>query len=339
LLVLDSDPSAADEVPHKTALVTGTVALGAFLTGLLFKRIRRSSLRNPTAPPRALDADLRAMEIMEGQCRYYHRPGDGSPIVFLHSINAAGSSYEMKPLFDALARTTERPLYALEWLGFGRSDRPPVRYTPALYQRQLRRFLSEHVGTPADVVALSLACEFAAGVAAALPFLFRRLVLLAPTGLSIHSERSAFRRAAVGLSSRIGVFEWFFAPLTQRDVLRDFYEQQVFAPATPVPEALVEYAFQTSHVAGAPHAPRFFVQGDLFLHHATRRAYAQLAIPTLLILPTLTRGKIQAFDLAEDVVAQNPSFLRKASIESGLLPQWEQPDATVRIIADFLLTV
>ena len=76
-----------------------------------------------------------------------------------HSVNAAASAYEMKPLWDAYAGT--RPVYALEWPGFGSSDRPDLRYTPELMTRALNALVAE-LGSEVDVVALSLGSEFAA---------------------------------------------------------------------------------------------------------------------------------------------------------------------------------
>ncbi|MFQ5572108.1 MAG: alpha/beta fold hydrolase [Rhodothermales bacterium] len=140
------------------ALVTGSVALGAYLTGTVVRWARRSTLPPPEALPPSLETPVHTQELMEGRARFYERTGTGVPLVLLHSFNAAASSYETKPIFDHFARTSTRPLYALEWFGYGLSDRPPVRYRPALFQRQLRRFLSEYVNQPADLIALSLGC-------------------------------------------------------------------------------------------------------------------------------------------------------------------------------------
>ena len=107
----------------KTALVTGSVALGALLTGAVLEKARRTKLSPADELPPMLDAEVHEMEMMEGRARYYHRPGAGAPVLLLHSINAAASSFEMRPIFDHLAQTTTRPLYALDWLGFGRSIR------------------------------------------------------------------------------------------------------------------------------------------------------------------------------------------------------------------------
>lgn len=334
--LLSSPPSGTEGGSTRAkALVTGSVALGAVVAGVVLDRTRRQQLPSPRLLPRALDAEVGEMEIMEGRARYYHRPGTGVPIVLLHSVNAAASSFEMRPIFEHLARATDRPLYALDWLGFGRSDRPPVTYTPGLFQRQLRRFLSEHVGAAADLVALSLATEYAGTVANAFPVLVRSLVGIAPTALGADDEGSILQRTLVRAAAASGAFEFFFDRLTTPDTIRSFYARQIFPAGTPVPDALVDYAVTTAHARGATHAPRRFVEGTLFMRDYARRAYAGLRQPTLFVIPTGKADAVQDFERAEAVAARNPR-IRLVRIATGLLPQWEPSPDLAHILSTFL---
>ncbi|RMH53250.1 MAG: alpha/beta fold hydrolase [Bacteroidetes bacterium] len=332
---LSTDEPSSSGFSSSRALVTGSVALGAVLTGAVLRRIRRQRRPAPEDLPPALQAEVRTSELMEGRVRYYARPGGGVPIVLLHSINAAGSSFEMKPIFDHLAAATHRPLYALDWLGFGRSDRPPVAYRPELYQRQLRRFLSEHLREPADLVALSLAAEYAAAVASDAPFLVRKLVLISPTGLDADLSRSALVRHLVGLSDRVGVFELAFDRLTRPASLRRFYAEQVFLDGRLVPDELVHYAHVTAGARGAHHAPRRFVAGQLFMGEAAWEAYVRLAVPTQIFTPRDAASTVQRFDRLPDLVHRNVD-VRARTMPTGLLPHWEAPGLLLPALSDFL---
>lgn len=330
--------SATDDADLKrTALVTGSVALGALVTSSLFRRIKHLELKAPLQLPPAIDADVDFMECMEGSVRFYYRDGSGIPVVLLHSINAAASSYEMKPIFDFFVEHTNRPIYAPDWLGFGCSDRPPVLYSADLYQRHLRRFLSEHVHQPADIIALSLACEYAAEVARTLPYLVHRVVLISPTGLSKRDTTSAWQKALVATSSRVGAFEIFFYRLTRTEMLRSFYERQVFGSGT-VPVSLVDYARSTTLVYGAHHAPRYFIQGDLSSGRAAAETYARLRVPALLIVPRSDDDLIQHFDAAGELDAGIRDSMQTVRIDSGLMPQWENADALFDALREFLIS-
>ncbi len=321
----------------RTALVTGSVALGALITSSLFRKIKHLELSSPLQLAPAIDADVDAMECMEGAVRFYHRDGSGIPVVLLHSINAAASSHEMKPIFDYFVEKTNRPIYALDWLGFGRSDRPPVRYSSDLYLRHLRRFLSEHVHQPADVVSLSLACEYTAEVARSLPYLVHKVVLISPTGMSTKDSTSMWQKTLVAAASRVGAFEIFFYRLTRPEMLRNFYARQVFASGS-VPDEVVEYARATTLVYGAHHVPRYFVQGELSSGPAAAATYAQLRVPTLLVVPRSDAGLIQHFDDIDDLELRNPDTLRIERIDAGLMPQWEDASALFRLLEDFLIS-
>ena len=311
------------DLGRKTALVTGSVALGAVITSSLFRRLRHLKLKSPKELAPAIDSDTGSMEVMEGRARFYRRDGTGIPLVLLHSINAAASSYEMKPIFDHLAKETQRPIYALDWLGFGRSDRPPVRYSRSVYERQLRRFLSEHVHQPADLIALSTAAEYTAEVARSLPYLVHRLVLISPTGLSNKAATASWRRALVSASSSVGAFEIFYYRLTRPQILRRFYEHQVFL-GSEVPQNLVQYASETTLVVGAHHAPRYFIQGDLD-RGGGMSLYQDLRVPTLVLAPEEDSNLVQRFDMLGDLEQRNPEFIHIERVPSGLMPQWEVP--------------
>ena len=330
----DASDDASLSRGQTTALVTGSVALGAYLTGAAVRRLRRARQQPPASLPPALDAEVHTQELMEGQARYYARPGEGPPIVLLHSFNAAASSFEMKPIFEHLAAASARPLYALDWFGFGLSDRPPIHYRPDLYRRQLRRFLSEKVAGPADLVALSLGAEYAAVTAAEAPFLVRRLALVMPTSVQPEARGSAAQRAALTLAYSSGAFELFFYRLTRPASLRQFYARQVFREGTPVPEALVAYAHQMTQAQGAHHAPRRFIDGTLFLGAPARRAYASGPHPTLVVAPEDAGGLVQDFDGLADLAGPHLTVRR---LPTGLLPQWEASPDLFELLDDFLL--
>lgn len=331
-----SADSNDDSDRTRTAIITGSVAAGAYLTGAALRWLHRRRLPAPADLPLAIEAETRTFEIMEGRTHYYARPGSGTPIVLVHSFNAAASSFEMKPLFEHLAATTERPLYAIDWIGFGRSDRPSVDYRPVLYQRQLRRFLSEVIQEPADVIGLSLGAEYAARVAHATPVLVRGLALINPTGLTADRGPSYAGYLFVKLAGYAGAFELMYYRLTRRASLRDFYKRQVFLDSDAIPDELVDYAYTTTHAQGAHYAPQRFVDGTLFPDSSATSIYTRLNHPTLLLTPVNAAETVQGFEQVTEVLEQNAHDLSRVRLPGGLLPQFESPDALFGALDDFL---
>lgn len=332
-----SVPSPDPSGWRRALTLAGSAALGAYTAGAVARWVVRRRLPAPVSLPRAIEAQPRTFEFDAGRVNYYVRPGTGTPVVFVHSFNAAASSFEMRPLFEHLAATTDRPLYAMDWLGFGRSARPAINYTPATYLAQLRAFLQERIGAPADLAGLSLGAEYAARVAHELPTHVRRLALISPTGLGRDRGPSAIGRFFVQASSRVGAFELLYYALTRPSSIRRFYARQVFLDPTRIPDALVDYAFVTSHARGAHHAPRRFVDGTLFPTGSAAAIYTRLYRPTLLITPKDASDVVQDFERVAEVVADNARDLTRRRLASGLLPQWETPERLFDAIDAFLL--
>ena len=68
-------------------------------------------------------------------------------------------------------------VFAIDWPGFGDSDRLRLDYQPALYQQFLQDFVTAQFNEPIAVVAAG----HGAGYAAALQDVCSKLVLVAPT--------------------------------------------------------------------------------------------------------------------------------------------------------------
>jgi len=291
----------------------------------------------PALPP-ALDAPLRALEGgVAGRLAYYVAGrGDGArrPVVLLHSVNAAASSMEMRPLFAPLAR--ERATYALDLPGFGHSDRADRAYTPELYREAIARFL-EQVSGPADVVALSLGAEFAAAVALERPELVKSLVLLSPSGLTdrplrddatVARDRAAARRRhdrLAGLPFAAGLFRL----LVSRAGI-GLFMRQVFVQ--PPPPELLDYAWRTAHQPGAHHAPFWFVSFALFTPDVQRRVYERLAQPVLVLHDTSTNVR---YDGLPALLARRANWEAERIAPGRDLLHWEHADRVVARMREF----
>src|SRR5688572_1334664 len=70
---------------------------------------------------------------------YADETAAGTPLVLIHSINAAASAYEMRPIFEYYRG--KRPVFALELPGFGFSEREDRGYTADVFVQALLDFM------------------------------------------------------------------------------------------------------------------------------------------------------------------------------------------------------
>jgi pimeloyl-ACP methyl ester carboxylesterase len=286
--------------------------------------------------PEAIPASRKEFESQTaGKVSYYvDLQGKGKPLVLIHSINAAASAYEMRPLF--MAYQGKRPVYALDLPGFGFSDRSSREYSPTFYASVIAEFLETQVKKAADVAALSLSCEFTAQAALARPANFHSLVLISPSGFSKRSPSSSQKAKRSGFGRRI--YELLSAPLWARPLfdlivtrpsIRYFLSRSFIGP---VPTDLVDYAEATAHQPGAEIAPLYFLSGQLFTRDALTSIYDQVEVPALVIYD---RDGFVTFDLAPDLVANKENWHAARIVPSLGLPQFEKLDETVAALTDF----
>lgn len=280
--------------------------------------------------PAAIDAARHDLATEHGGRIHYYVDDAvaGRPLVLVHSINAAPSAFEMKPLFEQYR--ARRPVYALDLPGFGHSERGDRRYSPSLFANAIVDFLDQVVGQPCDLIAFSLGCEFAAQAALTRPEAIASLVLISPTGFSARRlpTGEAAERAHKVLSVPI-MNDGLFALLTSRPSIRFFYKQ---AFQGPIPPEMIDYAYATSHQPGAKYAPLYFLSGQLFTQNARERVYAQVTQPTLVLYD---RDPNIDFHELPDFLTRHPHWRAERIAPTCGLLQWEQPAQTAAAIDRF----
>jgi pimeloyl-ACP methyl ester carboxylesterase len=258
---------------------------------------------------------------------YYHdEQANGRPLVLLHSINAAASAYEMRPLV-AYYRG-ERPVYVLDLPGFGFSERSNRDYSPELYVAAILDFLEGVVKQPADVVALSLSSEFAARAAVIKPELFHSLSLISPTGLATDPIDLKEAKLFHWLNNPVWA-QAVFDLLVSKSSIR-FFLKQLFV--NEIDKGLVDYAYESAHQKGARFAPLSFIAGKLFTVDIIEIGYNRLAIPCLVLFD---KDPNTSFDKLADILSRNSYWRARKIPNTRGLPHWEQMGQVAEALDSF----
>lgn len=311
----------------KTLLTLGSV-IGSWIA------YRAMAVDHGKSLPPAINAPREEMHGINSTFLSYYADvsGDGKPLVLLHSINAAASAYEMKPLFDYYRG--KRPVYALELPGYGFSERADRSYTPELFAAAIRDFLHT-INTPVDVVTLSLSSEFAAIAATDEPELFRSITMMSPTGFSDSPLQVG---TETGLSDRLYKFFTFpvwsqalYNLLTIKPSIRYFLGLQFVGEPD---EGMIEYANKASSQQGAKNAPYYFVSGKLFTPDIFHKFYLRLRTPTMVLYdedPNIS------FDALPTILERNESFRARRIPNTLGLPHFERLDKVTEALENFWL--
>ena len=264
---------------------------------------------------------------------FYTKQGQGkSPTVLLHGLYAGASGYEWRKNFDALSE--HELVYAPDWLGFGLSDKPRIRYTAAQYIEQLNQFLREVVKEPCTLIASSLASAYAVQAAADQPDLVQTLVLICPTG---------FRHLAKAPDAKTeALYQLAHAPLlgttlhnavTSLAALRYYLMNETYFDPSFVDDALLDHYSTAAHQYGAQNAPPSFYSG--LLNHSVAGVFPGLTQKTLRIVWG-REARLTPLSDAEAFLAANSRAELTVLDKSGILPHDEQAQAFNRLVIALL---
>ncbi|HLG81975.1 MAG TPA: alpha/beta hydrolase [Bradyrhizobium sp.] len=279
-----------------------------------------------------------------GRLTYYAATPEGGsqmpPLLLIHSINAAGSAYEIKPLYEHYRET--RSVYALELPGFGHSERGKREYTVRMMTDAILLVAGEiqkvHGRSPIDALAVSLSSEFLARAVTETPLTFRSVALVSPTGFGSRDAKIRWREGTRGLPWLHAFFEFplwseaFFRLLTSRASIRYFLRKTWGSP--DIDEGLADYDYLTTHQPGAQHAPYYFVSGFLFSEDIIR-IYHSLTLPVW--MSHGVRGDFVDYS-AKTQVADRANWTIEV-FPTGAMPHFEAKDAFVRAYDAFLARV
>jgi pimeloyl-ACP methyl ester carboxylesterase len=260
------------ESPWRKLLLSGGAILGAAAAYNAFARKGVDKLTN------LIGGEEGGFEWRDRRIAFT-KHGEGPPLLLIHAIHAAAWSYEWRNNVDALAKNNT--VYTIDLLGFGRSDRPAIRYSARLYISLISDFVSRVIDAPTVLVASSLSAAYAIVLAARDPHRFPAVALIAPAGLVRLNEPVGFG----GEASRLAVDTpiagtAMFNALVSRPNLRR-YLRSSYADDTLVTRELVDIYYATSHQPGARHAPAAFLSGNLNID--VRHALRRLSQPALLV--------------------------------------------------------
>ncbi|MBE2197250.1 MAG: alpha/beta hydrolase [Anaerolinea sp.] len=271
-----------------------------------------------------------------GHVSYYHdKSGSGRPLLLIHSVNAAASAYEMRPLFEHFRGT--RPVYAINLPGYGFSDREARNYTPATFDDAITDLVATQIGEPVDAIALSLGSEFLARAALATPRWFSSITLISPSGFNQPGKGRATQRANVSQSSD-SVYKLLSFPLwgsalfdliaTERSIR--FFLQKSFVG--DIPAGFVEYDYLTAHQPGAENVPLHFVSGRLFTPNVRTIVYENVQVPALVIYD---EDFYSNFDTLPDLIERKANWQAVRLTPTRGLPHWERLPETAEILHNF----
>lgn len=252
------------------------------------------------------------------------RAGSGPDVICLH-----GTSGHLEAFANNVAPLVEAgfTVHALDMLGHGYTDKPDFDFVPPAHAEHLSDYIREHTRGRVHILGESLGGWVGAWLAAEMPDVVDRLVLIAPGGTAATPEvMERIRR-----STSAAVLE----PSLQRT--RERLELLMFDPAVVSDELVnVRHAIYTQP-AFKEALPHILCLQEL----ETRKRYlldverlGRIAAPTLLIWGR--QNPFGKLDEAEFIGASVPGCQTEIYDDCGHWPQFEKSERFNRDVITFL---
>ena len=126
---------------------------------------------------------------------YYTKQGKGTPLLLIHDLNPASSSYEWEKIAKHLAK--HHTVYTLDLLGCGRSEKPNMTYSNYLYVQLITDFIKNIIGAKADIISTGESSSFTLMACNMEPNHFGKIIVINPSNLADLSKTPNKRKNAL----------------------------------------------------------------------------------------------------------------------------------------------
>ena len=182
-----------------------------------------------------------------GKIRYIKK-GNGSPLLLLHDLTPGSSTYEFHKLISELSKTHE--VYALDFLGYGLSDKPNMTFTNYLYVQMISDFVKNVIGKRTDVIATGDAAPICVMTCHNDPEIFNKLIFINPKNLYDLNKIPSKRTKALKLlfdTPIIGTF--IYNLLTSKSAFEKTFHDEYFYNNAKVEEKDILSYVEASHIS------------------------------------------------------------------------------------------
>ena len=266
-----------------------------------------------------------------GKVRYIKK-GSGSPLLLLHDLSVGSSSYEFNQMIDSLSKNHE--VYALDFLGYGLSDKPNITFTNFLYVQMITDFVKNVIGKKTDVIATGDSCPITVMTCHNNPEVFGKLIFINPQSIyqlnQIPSKQTKLLKFLIE-TPILGTF--VYNMLTTKNAFEKSFREEYFSNPYNIEEKDILSYYEAAHTpdynskyAFASHLGRYT---NINILHALKEINHSISI-------IAGEDKKDNKNIVDNYVYYN-SAIETAFIENTKqLPHMENPEKVLEHLEMFL---
>ena len=275
-------------------------------------------------------------------------PRESRPLIFLHGFGASmGHWRHTLPAFSQ-----HHPVYALDLLGFGASEKAIANYIIPLWLAQVHDFWQTFIQTPVVLVGHSIGSLVCLAAAAAYPQMVQGIVMVSLPDSSVLTPPN-WARPAIATAQCLAqpvltlakwiltcpiIFSPFFRTIRRPGMIQS-WAQKAYVDPTVVNDELVDIFSSPAYDQGAADALRSMINAKSQdpNPYAAKTVLPRLTLPMLLIWGR--QDMMVPPKLGPLFVQQNPRLRLLELDNAGHCPHDECPEQVNQAIRDWLQTI
>ncbi|PAX51993.1 alpha/beta fold hydrolase [Brunnivagina elsteri] len=260
---------------------------------------------------------------------------DLPPLVFLHNFGGGASAYEWSKVYPAFAATHR--ILAPDLIGWGDSEHPVRNYQINDYLTTIGEFIRQTCTVPVTVIASSLTAALTIRLAINQPHLFKKLLLISPSGFNDFGEGSG-RRLPVEVINIPFLDSLIYALGAENELaVRNFLERFLFAKSERVTQEMVQAYLNSAQQPNAKFSALAFLRGNLYFDLSLY--IQQLTVPTVIFWGE--NSQFTNVKLGKRLTKLNENAIQDFITipDTGILPHLESPAVVVGLLLRYVFGV
>lgn len=266
---------------------------------------------------------------------FYTKQGKGAPLLLIHDLNPAASSYEWDRIAKHLAK--HHTVYTIDLLGCGRSDKPNMTYSNYLFVQLITDFIKNVIGSKPDVITTGDSSSFTLMACNMDPEYFNKIVVINPASLADLCKTPNKKKNALKFIIDLPILGTLIYNIafTERNISRTFNEDYYYKNHL-VPTKIPDAYYEAAHLSNSH---------GKYLLSSMKANYTNINIIHALkninnsIYLIGSREKSDSEEIINSYISYNPSIEASYVADSKYLPQLEVPDKLLDVLNLYLDSV
>jgi len=263
---------------------------------------------------------------------FYTVQGKGSSLLLIHDTSADSSSYEFNKLIDTLAK--KHRVYAIDLIGYGKSDKPKITYTAYLFVQLLLDFRKNVIREKTSVLTSGRSNAYVTMACFQNPEVFNNLVFINPGSFDVFSKNPKRKDRLNKFLIELPIFGTsFYNVMFSRLMIRRSLKDKFYNPMH-LKLSYIDIFREAAHLSGS--ASKYTYASDLchFNNVNIKEAISKINNNIFLIQGTRTNGDYEA--VINDYKHLNPAIESSSIDRAKNYPHIEKPESTLEVLMVYL---